>query len=1150
MQIILFSFICVVYSIKYVLNKDEIKILENYSKGIEKYDKLQEKLSVQVVGLIDNDEEIIQITSLFMPFDSQQRVDLLTKKADEYIVYTINYTKQLSSEFDFQKVVLKDVQNCTSITYLNNQYIVDCTFTSILFLLQNGTRITYNNTLNIQLTQIIGFYEGLLGLSPGYLTFFNESLYLEKQIEANYIQVLKDEKNVYFLTELQVIQYTQDGGIIEYDHRCQKKPEFMTVLNDIFYIQCGTLRKIQNKLIEVFSEQVTQLSATNQYLILNNTSIYNKNLDSNYFLSQGYIYPINYDDDVLQIVNNQIQIGSIHGYYLIQSNETTQFKFSTNSFYIVDQGLQALNSGESDFYANQYQVLNYVSGPNIQIQEQGIINHPIQLNIEKELTNKQLLSILNNLDQSIFLIYLQDSNLFSQTCQINKLQILCEKEVVIAQNVPSDIKNVQGTVFENQIIVAYLSKDTLYIYIDNTLLQSINKVTNFFLQQNAIIILNQTQVTINYVIDNQFKQETKVDLICTMVSMFLNDIALVDEKNNLIIISNSNNGWYQSFSKSFQDIICNINYVNSQLIVLTNEQAVIFENRILRGQLLIDPIDNLNYLQTQTHLYIYNSTKIFQFQIFSEFSLSSWPQQIIQSEIQQNFLALTFQDYELLLLDNNLYIYSSILEFTPKTIVERDVYSRFTFNDIIFNNLQNKSVTVKVKVIGDILKLQSLQFNETDYQINNDQIQIDQSLYFDGPISDIDSNSQDNFQIIQRINKIQNQPSWMKDDLQDLIYIGDDQRIVFQNSSLFLFTDSQTQSILNNIKDCLSLEQDQLQFYLVCKKFIYYGLKSKPVEINKVDFALISDQIISIKFDLGQKVGIISGFGFGTQFSIYENYKLKEEIFIDGLKDFQFIDKNIILLTSNKMIIVDNELKLIKEYDLLNNLIQTEQNFALQFIEFEQICQYKENQYIVSSRDGPIYLIFLNEDYSELLLQFTNIQDTIAIQTYLIEQQILVCIQKNENNDYFAVFYDFEDKSKSSLIIPYFNVIKLGSSLSLYHYTRQYNKKQIVLVEKSGTTSVYDINDYVLVTSISQNNKMVELIAYDLDFQSTKINLKIGLNEQEENEEDWMLAIYILCGILGILILLILFRYIRRYCLTKHLKFEEEKPSEFKSEYI
>lgn len=36
-----------------------------------------------------------------------------------------------------------------------------------------------------------------------------------------------------------------------------------------------------------------------------------------------------------------------------------------------------------------------------------------------------------------------------------------------------------------------------------------------------------------------------------MVTMYSNDIALVDQKNNLVIVSNSNNGWYYSFWKSF-----------------------------------------------------------------------------------------------------------------------------------------------------------------------------------------------------------------------------------------------------------------------------------------------------------------------------------------------------------------------------------------------------------------------------------------------------------------------------------------------------------------------------------------------------------------------------------------------------------------------
>ncbi|CAD8150130.1 unnamed protein product [Paramecium pentaurelia] len=1151
MYLILFSFAYIVYSLTYVLNKDEIKVLENYANGIEKYDKQKEKLSIQSVGLLANDEQVIEITSLFVPFDNQQRVDILTKKVENiYTVYTLYYFKSYSTELKFEKVQLEGVERCASLTYLNNQFVVDCSITSILFVLQNGTQISYKNNNNIQFTQILEFYDGLLGLSPGYLNFFDEQLQLERQTQANYIQVLKDEKNIYLLNELQVIQYSQDGSVIEYNHKCQNKPEFMTVLDDIFYIQCGTLRKVRKNEIEVLQLKVQQIFATNRYIILNNNSIYNKDLDSRFYLSNGNLFRINYDDDIIQIVNNQIQIGSIKGYYLIQSDEISQFTLSQNLFYVVDKGLQALNFGESEFYGNKFQVVNYVSGPNVQIKEQGILEQPLQLDIEKEITNKQLLGLINYLDESIFLIYLQDSKLFTQKCLIDYLKFKCQKEVLLQSNVPSDIKNIQGSVIGIQMIIAYQSQETLYIYLDNKLLDTKNKVNTFQLQQNIIIILNENEVTINYIIDKQIHQESQINFTCIMVALYSNEIALVDEKNNLLIISNSNNGWYYSFSQSFQDIILKINYVNSQLIVSTEKQAFIYENRILRGKLDLDIIKAVNYQQSQTHLYIYNKTKIYQYQIFSELSLSSWQQQIIDYQIQQRFLVLTFQEHELLLVDNKLYVYKSILEFIPNTIVERDVYSRFTYADVIFSNYQNKPITVKVKIIGDILKLQSLQYNESDYQINNGLLQIDQGLLFDGPISSIGTDLDNQIEIIQRVSMYEQQPNWINKELNDLIYIGNNLRVIYQNSSLFLCSESKCQSILNNTQDCITLEQDQLQFYLVCKKFIYSGLKQKPESINNIDFTPLSNELINIKFDQGTKIGIINRQGIETQFSLYINYQLKEKIVINELQDFQFNDSNIILLTSTKVILVDSQLKEIHSYELLDDLIKTEQNFALKLVKFTKICQYKENQYIISSQYGPIYLIYLNKEYSELVLQFTNIHNSIPIDTYLIEKDVLICVYKNENDQYYVVFYDFEDKSKSSLIIPYFNVIELGSSFSKFHYTRQYNNNSIILIDRNDTKSIFVINDYLQIKSVSSNKYLQQLIAYDLNFQQTKINLKIDFTETDQTTENWIIAIYILCGILGILVLLISFRYIRRYCLTRHLQFEEEKPSEFQSQYI
>ncbi|CAD8132243.1 unnamed protein product [Paramecium octaurelia] len=1149
MYIVLFSFIYVVYSITYVLNKDEIKILENYAKGIEKYDQQKEKLPLQSVLKLDNNESVIQVTSMFTPFDYQQRVDILTQKAQNtYSVYTIYYDKQFNSEPRYESVEIQQQVKCTSLTYLNNQFVVDCSFTSIYFILQNGTYVSYNNDQNLEFTQILGFYGGILALSPGYLTFFDEQLKMERQTLANYIQVLKDEKNVYILNEHQVIQYTQDDGIFEYDHKCQNTPEFMTILDDTFYIQCGTLRKVNQNEIEVFQLKVSQLQATNRYIILNNTSIFNKNFDSCFFVSYGQLYPVNYDDDVIQVVNNQISIGSIKGYYLIQSNEISQFKLSYDQFYVVEKGLQALASGETDFYGSQYQVVNYVSGPNVVISDQGEIDGPISWNIEKQISNKQLLALLNYLDESIVIIYQQDKKLYSQKFDVDD-KLKFEKEALITSNFPSDSKNVQGSVVDNQIIVAYISQGSLFIYQNNTLLQQVNNVTTFQLQQSIVVILNDTQVIISQIINQQLQQQSILNVGCTMLSIFSSEIALVDQKNNLLLLSNSNNGWYQSFSKAFTDKIININYVNSQLIVLTEKSAQVYENRILRGKLDLDKLENGKYLQTQTHLYYYNNSQILQFQIYSELSLSSWPQQVISQKIQQKFLVLTFESYELLLIDNNLFAYSSILLFTPNTIVERDVYSRFTYANVIFNNYQNNSVDVKVKVIGDILKLQTLPYNESDYQINDGTVQIDQALLFDGPISNIGTNVKDEFEIIQRVSKSQQQPSWINTGLTDLIYIGNNQKVAYLNPTLFLCSDSNCQTIVSNTKDCFSLEQDQIQFYLVCSKSIYYGLKSKPEQIKNIDFTATSDQLISIKFDQGKKAGVISQSISGIQFSIYINFKFNGKKEIDDIKDFQFSNDHIILLTSKQVIMVDDELKEIHTYDLLDNLISTEQNFALKFVEFSKICEYKENQYIISSVDGPIYLIYFNKEYSELVLQFTNIQDSTPIQTYLFEQQILVCIYEDDD-DHYAAFYDFEDKSKSSLIIPYFNVIQLGSSFSKFHYTQQYNNNSIILVDSSNNRTIFTLHDYLQIKSLSSNKQLQDLIAYDLAFQQAKINLKIDLTETDDTNDDWMLAIYILCGILGVLVLLIIFRYVRRYCLTRHLKFVEEKPSEFKSEYI
>ncbi|CAK56216.1 unnamed protein product (macronuclear) [Paramecium tetraurelia] len=1140
MYLYLFSFLYVVSSIVYVLNTDELKILEDYANGIEKYDKQKEKLVIQSISLLANDEEVIQITSLFTPFDNQQRVDILTKKAENiYTVYTLYYAKQQSSELKFEKVELKGVEKCTSLTYLQDQFIVDCTINTILFVLQNGTQIQYDYNKNVQFTQILGFYDGLLGLSPGYLSFFDEQLQLERQILANYIQVLKDEKNVYLLNELQVFQYTQDGGVIEYNHKCENKPEFMAVIDKTFYIQCGTLRTVSQNEVEVLSLKVSEIFATNQYIIINNTSIYNQDLDTCYYFSNGQLYPINYDDDVIQIVNKQIQIGSIKGYYLIQSDQISQFNLSLDQFYVVDKGLQVLNSGNSAYYGNKFQVVNYVSGPYVEIQQQGVLEQPLQLNLEKQIKDKQLLTLINYLDESIFLIYLQNAQLFSQKCLIDQLQLKCQKEMLFQQNSPSNIENVQGTVFGIQIILAYQSQETVYIYLDDKLLDQINNVTTFQLYQNYIVILKDNEVSINYIIDNKLNEEAQINITCIMVAIYFNEIALVDERNNLIIVSDSNSGWYYSFSQSFQDLITEINYVNSQLIVSTEKQAYIYESRILRGKLDLDIITNGSYLQTQTHLYIYNTTKIFQFQIFSDFSLSSWPQQIIKCQIQQRFLGLTFKQSELLLIDNILFVYSQILQFTPNNIVERDVYSRFSSADIIFSNYQNKSVTVKVKTIGNILKLQPLQYKESDCQINNDILQIDQASFFDGPISIISKDVDDGIEIIQRASKYQTQPSWIDEGLNDLIYIGNNLRVIYSNTSLSLCSENKCQSILNNTQDCLTLEQDQLQFYLVCKKFVYSGLKSKPESINNIDFTPYFNQLLSIKFDQGSKIGIISRSDIYTQFSLYNNYQLKVQKIISDLQDFQFNDSNIIFLTSQKVILVDSTLKEIHSYNLLENLISTEQNEALKFLKFKKICHYKENQYLISSKDGPIYLMYLNNEHSDLVLQFTNIQNTTPIETYLIQKDILVCIYKDDNDQYFAAFYDFEDRTKSSLIIPYFNVIELGSSFSKFHYTQQSDAKQIFV-----------INDYLQIKSVSSNKYLHELIANDLKFQSTKINLKINLTETDETPENWTTAIYILCGILGILVFLILFRYIRRYWLTRNLKFEEDKPSEFKNEEV
>ena len=64
-------------------NYAKFKVFDSYAKGMEKYDLQKSKFVGTMAGSFDDDVTVKFVASLFMPFDSQQRVDILTINSKE-----------------------------------------------------------------------------------------------------------------------------------------------------------------------------------------------------------------------------------------------------------------------------------------------------------------------------------------------------------------------------------------------------------------------------------------------------------------------------------------------------------------------------------------------------------------------------------------------------------------------------------------------------------------------------------------------------------------------------------------------------------------------------------------------------------------------------------------------------------------------------------------------------------------------------------------------------------------------------------------------------------------------------------------------------------------------------------------------------------
>ncbi|CAD8057001.1 unnamed protein product [Paramecium primaurelia] len=1148
----------------YFINKDEFKIFDHSLSQAADHDLFNGTYREYLAGQIEDGDQIIAVASLSQTFNHTIHVAILSlNKQQTYTVYSLFYDKMQLKLFTINRQKPKYINSCNQIAFDQSQYVLAC---GQHYQFQNGTLLTLNQ-LELQNTIYFQSHQnGFITITQYNIFYFDFNFQLIRQQQHKAQAFLVTDQYLY-LAELQniiILNINDQEDIETISLECNQIIKTFAVFQDYLFAQCEKLKQIDQtgKIIEFNQIHSSFLTQTRKFMIIDNNIAFNIKYHSQIYSSSNKIYTINFDDHLITFKNNNIYVIQLLDLSVISAKNTTDnFQIGELEFIVLDYGLKVLkpfqttNNQLQKPQTNKFYYNEYVIGNDLLVSGDGIDSGFFEkiLNTQ-QLNTDNLIAVIKYQLEKIVFFFLEDQTIYADICQFNEMNIeyYCIDSYIFTR-VKSPIFNFQ-TIYDqltDQFVVAYCTEDTpgLNIFIDDNLYIEKDDLIKYFLGQEFLILVKKQNKQWIEIFRLQFEiydLEAKLFINENIIQIaFGNDeLYILDDNNQVSIIVESIYGWQLVFIQKFTQQIQSINYSNNQLIIIAEQEIFIYSQHQFRGIVQYNLPQPKLFYSTDKYLYITNSTHLIQFNFNQNQALSNSILRIIQQPLSQKLFIIDYPQMDLLFFNNKVIGLQDQKYFTISTYSQREQYFNLLTKKLQFSNSFNESIQIEITIVGTQLALRVIPYTQENLLKPLNRINIQD--IFDGPISNIyiKETDQASFKQIISKSKIMN-PQITQNKIIDLIYLQQEETLLFHSQLLqhcILNKECKTLKLVEDQK-CNSLDQSQQYAFLICQNYLLYFNKQSPQDIKK----LITNftKIQKLSFDQNQ-IAIYGQNNSTNNIAIYENFKLIYFKQSNDLQDILIVNKTLYQLRKIELIIIDSNLNSVS-IKLLEEFCKYNDSKLFIDTEFRQIKYLSNNSYLITTNNGPTFQIEITFDYKiQIIKRYTSIPEYFPIELTQINDQIFSIVFSNYKQTY-AVFYQIQMQN----LIPYFQSIQLGKKISK-NYIRKSQENRLAIRDILNKTQLieYDINHYAQIISKMKTEESLRLtfIAENFNLQSINeiIQLQIEIIGEEEidiKEQFNFIEIfgYLLLGLVLLLILLLVARQIRRYCLFRDLNLKEKK---------
>ncbi|CAD8155228.1 unnamed protein product [Paramecium octaurelia] len=1149
----------------YFINKDELKIFDHSLSQASDHDLLNGTYTEYLAGQIDDGDLIIDVASLSQTFNPTIHVAILTlNRQHTYTVYSLVYDKLQLKLFTINRQNPKNINSCNSIAFDQVQYVLAC---GQHYQFQNGTSITLNHSELQNTIYFQSHLNGFITITQNQIFYFdfNFELISQQQHEAQAFLVTDLYLYLAQLQNIIIININDQNDIETISFECTQIIKTFAIFEDYIFAQCEKLKQIDQMgyLLEFNQPNSSSLTQTRKFMIIDNNIAYNIKYHSQIYSSSNKIYPLNYDDHLITVRNNNVYVIQLLDLSVISARNTTgNFKIGELEFIVLDYGLKALKPFQSPntqlqkpqtqtFYYNEY-----VVGQDLIVGGDGIDSGFLVKNLNTQYLNTEnLISVIKYQYDKIVFFFLEDQTIYADICQFNQLNIdyHCIDSYIFTR-VKSPINNF-STIYDqltDQFVVAYCTEDTpgLHIFIDDNLYIENEDLVKYFLGQEYLILVKKKQskqwieiFRLSYEIyDLEAKLFINENII--QVSFGIDELYILDDKHQVQIIADSIYGWQLVFIQKFNQQIQSINYSDDQLIVIADQEIFIYSQHQFRGSVKYDLPQPKVVYSTDKYLYITNSTHIIQFTFAQHQALSNSVLRIITQAVSQKLFIISYPQLELLFFNNKAIGLQDQKQFTISTLSSREQYFNLLSKKLLFSNSFNESMEVEITVVGTQLALRVIPYTLENLLKPLNRINVWE--IFDGPISNINIKESDQASFKQIISKSKIMPTYLTENkIIDILYLQNEETLLFHSQLLQLCDINQECKTLKLVQDqkCNQLAQSQQYAFLICQNYLLYFKKQSPQDIRKLSTNFTKIQKLS--FDQNQ-IAIYGQQNSTTNIAIYENFNQTYFKQITDLQDVLIVNKTLFLLKSNQLIIVDSNFKS-SSINLLEEFCKYNESKLFIDTEFRQIKYLSNNNYLMTTNNGPTFQIEFTSDRNiKVIKRYSSIPGYFPLEVTQINKQIFSIVFSNYQQVY-AVFYQIQMPN----LVPYFQAIQIEKKIS-QSYVRRSQENRLVIRDRVNKTQLteFDVNQYAQIISKKKTEESLRLtfVAENFDFQSInetiKLQIKIIDEGEVSNQEDLNLMEifgYSVLGLVLLLILLLVARQIRRYWLLRNFNEREKK---------